>query len=177
MKLGGIDLLALYPFDQVGRTIRWVGAPSLEHTDVNGLVDGGMATVLPSLRFLADGSKKGRRNLGVQSPPELLRRFGNLRRQSIAVQSDVRTKREPVRFRLLHHPAQRGLGKKISLIAASYVGMGPHKPALLDGGQWARRRDDRVWILWVTDGPQGGCEVVAMLVDSKGVITVQDMDA
>src|SRR5262249_44698270 len=132
---------------------RRVGTPPLEHADVNRLVDVGVTSVLPNLRILANGSKKGRRNLGVQSPGKLPMRVGNLPRQSISVQGDLRTEREPVQFRLLHHPTQRSLSEKIGLIAASHIGMRTYKPALFDGRERARRRDDRVRIFGMTNGP------------------------
>ena len=55
--------------------------------------------------------------------------------------------------------------------------MGAYKPALLNAGERARRRDDRVRIFRVMDVPERGSEVVAMLIDGKGVIAVQNMDA
>ena len=82
-----------------------------------------------------------------------------------------------MRFRLLHHPAQRGLGQKIGFIAAPDVGMSAYKPALLDAGQWAGPRDDCVWIFGMTNVPESRGEVGAMLVDGKCVISVQNMDA
>ena len=78
----------------------------------------------------------------------------NRRFQSISIQSDFRTERKSVRFRLLHHPAQRSLSKKIGLIAAPNIGMGTYKPALLNVGERARRRDDRVRIFRVANGPR-----------------------
>ena len=55
--------------------------------------------------------------------------------------------------------------------------MGTYKPALLNAGERARPRDDRVLIFWVVNVPERGSEVIAVLVDGKGVIAVQDMDA
>jgi hypothetical protein len=52
LQLGGINLLALRPFDEVGRAIRWIGTPPLEHTGVDRLVDIDVVSV-----FLISGSR------------------------------------------------------------------------------------------------------------------------
>src|SRR6266404_8238288 len=67
LQLGGINLLALCPLDEVGRAIRWISTPPLEHAGVNRLVDVDVASVFPNIRFSADGAIKRRRKLGVQS--------------------------------------------------------------------------------------------------------------
>lgn len=67
VQLGGVNLLALCPLDKVGRAIRWISAPPLEHAGVDRLVDVDVASVFPNIRFSADGAIKRRRNLGVQS--------------------------------------------------------------------------------------------------------------
>ena len=79
-----------------------------------------------------------------------------------------------MRFRLLHHPAPRSLSKKIGLIAAANIGMGTYKPALLNAGERARLGDDRILIFRMANVPECGSEVVAVLIDGKGVIAVQD---
>ena len=55
--------------------------------------------------------------------------------------------------------------------------MGTYKPALLNAGERARRRADRVRIFRGVNIPKCGSEIVAVLIDGKGVIAVQDMDA
>ena len=67
LQLGGINLLALCPLDKVGRAIRWIGAPSLEHAGVDRLVDVDVASVFPNIRLSADGAIKRRRNHSVKS--------------------------------------------------------------------------------------------------------------
>ena len=54
--------------------------------------------------------------------------------------------------------------------------MGTYKPALLNAGEGARLRDNRVRIFRVMNVPECGREVIAVLIDGKGVIPVQDMD-
>jgi hypothetical protein len=49
LQLGGINLLALRPFDEVGRTIPWIGTPPLEHVGVDRLVDIDVASVFPNI--------------------------------------------------------------------------------------------------------------------------------
>lgn len=78
--------------------------------------------------------------------------------------------------RLLHHPAQRSLSKKITFIAAPHIGMGSHKPALLNVGELARRRRHRVRIFGVANSPKCGSEVAAVLIDGNGVIAVLNWD-
>ena len=67
LQLGGINLLALCPLDKVGRAIRWISAPPLEHAGVDRLVDVDVASVFPNIRLSADGAIKRRRNHGVES--------------------------------------------------------------------------------------------------------------
>jgi hypothetical protein len=55
--------------------------------------------------------------------------------------------------------------------------MGAYKPALLDAGERARLRDDAFGSLGMVNVPECGREVIPMLIDGKGVIPVQDMDA
>ena len=102
--------------------------------------------------------------------------INNRRFQRISIQSDFRTKRKSMHFRLLHHPAQRSLSKKIALIAAPHIGMGTYKPALLNAGERARRRDRRVRVFPVVNVPKCGSEVAAVLIDGKGVIAVLDWE-
>jgi transposase len=65
LKLSGLNLLALCPFNEVGRAIRWIGMPPLEHADVDRLINVDVASVLPDIRFSTDSSIKRRENLGV----------------------------------------------------------------------------------------------------------------
>ena len=55
--------------------------------------------------------------------------------------------------------------------------MGAYEPALLDAGERARLRDDRVRVFRMANVPECRREVIAMLIDGKRVISVQDMDA
>jgi hypothetical protein len=45
LQLGGINLLELCPFDKVGRAIRRISAPPLEHAGVDRLVEFDVASV------------------------------------------------------------------------------------------------------------------------------------
>jgi hypothetical protein len=64
--LGGIDLLALGPFEQVGRTIVRIGTPPFEHAAVDCLVDVDVGSVVATVGFSTDGSVEGRRDEVVQ---------------------------------------------------------------------------------------------------------------
>src|SRR6476469_4467868 len=126
MQLGRINLLALRPLDKSSRTICWIGAPALEHADVDRLVDVGVGSVFPNIWLWADGPIMTLRNQTIQSLAERVIRVNNSCFQSISIGSDFRTERKSVFLRLLHHPAQRSLCKKIALITAPHVGMGTH---------------------------------------------------
>lgn len=101
----------------------------------------------------------------------------NRRFQIVSVKIDLRSERKPLQFRLLHHPAERSLSKEISLITATDICMSTYKPSLLDTREWSWLRNDRVFVFWVPNVPKCGGKVVTMLVDGKGVIGVQDVDA
>jgi len=57
--------------------------------------------------------------------------------------------------------------EKVVLITTPNIGMSTHKPALFDVGERARWRARSVF--GVTNGPERGSEVAAMLVDGKCV--------
>jgi hypothetical protein len=176
LQLSGVNPLALCPLNKIARAIRWVSAPPLEHAGVDRLVDVDVGSVVPNIWLSADAAIKGPRKNGVQSLAERMIGINNRRFQRISIQSNFRTERKSMQRRLLHQPAQRSLSKKIALIAASHIGMGTYKPALLNAGERARRRDWHVRIFPVVNVPKCGSEVAAVLIDGKGVITVLDWD-
>jgi hypothetical protein len=115
--------------------------------------------------------------LTIHPSSKLIIRVGDQRFHSISIRIDLRSKRKSVRFRFLHHPSQRRLSKKIGLIATADIRVSAYKPALLNAGERTRLGHDGVWIFRMMDVPERGSEVVAMLIDGKGVIAVQDVDA
>jgi hypothetical protein len=176
-QLGWINLLALRPLDKISRAVRRIGTPSLEHADVDGFVDICVASIFSHIGLSADDAVKRRRNPSVQSITKRLVGVGNRCGHGISIQIDFRPKRKALRFRLLHHPAQRCLSKKIGLVASSHIRMSTDKPSLLDAGERTRLGDHRIRIFRAPNVPERWSKVVAVLVDGKGVIAVQDMDA
>ena len=53
LQLRGINLLTLCPLGKVGRAIRWISAPPLEHAGVDRLVDVDVASVFSNIRLSA----------------------------------------------------------------------------------------------------------------------------
>ncbi len=96
LQLRGINLFALCPRGEIGWPIRWISAPSLEHTGVDRLVDVDVSSVVSDVRVLADDAVKRPRNPLVRSVGEQLIRVGSRRFHGITIEFDFRSEREPL---------------------------------------------------------------------------------
>lgn len=85
LKLRRINFLAPRPLDKVGRTIRWVGAPPLEHVGIYRFVYIDVTSVVSNIGLLANGSIKRRKNPSVHSRSKGLIRIGDFSRHIIAI--------------------------------------------------------------------------------------------
>jgi hypothetical protein len=89
LQVGRIDVLAMGPFDEVGRAVGWIGTPPLEYAGVDCLVDVDVAAVVSHIGLSADGPVERRKDLGVIPREKGPVGVGSRCRHGISIQVDL----------------------------------------------------------------------------------------